>query len=113
MRCPNAHLKAVTGGAALSVRQITGRDLLPRKRFHVIYNSVDISRAALGLTKGEEFRRRHNIPPDRLVVTQVSWLIPEKGVDDLLTAAPRRGGCRKPLAHFLAGRRALHRPYLE
>jgi glycosyltransferase involved in cell wall biosynthesis len=34
-----------------------------------------------------EFRRRHSIPADRAIVVQVSWIIPEKGIVDLLETA--------------------------
>ncbi len=52
-----------------------------------IYNGVDISRAHAGADKRAEFRRRYRIPGDHVVILQVSWLIPEKGVDDLVHAA--------------------------
>jgi glycosyltransferase involved in cell wall biosynthesis len=112
MRVINGPLTGVISVSGYGYRNFTGRDLLPKRRFHIIYNSVDISRAALGQAKGEEFRRRHNIPPDRLVVTQVSWLIPEKGVDDLLIAA-RDVVAAEPKAHFLLAGDGAHRPQLE
>jgi glycosyltransferase involved in cell wall biosynthesis len=49
-----------------------------------IYNGVDLSR---GPGDAALFRKRYNIPNDRSVVLQVSWMIPEKGVEDLLAAA--------------------------
>jgi glycosyltransferase involved in cell wall biosynthesis len=112
MRVINGPLTGVISVSGYGYRNFTGRDLLPKRRFHIIYNSVDISRAALGQAKGEEFRRRHNIPPDRLVVTQVSWLIPEKGVDDLLIAA-RDVVAAEPKAHFLLAGDGAYRPHLE
>jgi glycosyltransferase involved in cell wall biosynthesis len=112
MRIINGPLTGVISVSGYGYRTFTGRDLLPKERFHIIYNSVDISRAALGLAKGEEFRRRHNIAPDRLVVTQVSWLIPEKGVDDLLIAA-RDVVAAEPKAHFLLAGDGAYRPNLE
>jgi phosphatidylinositol alpha-1,6-mannosyltransferase len=62
--------------------------------------------------QGDAFRRRHNIPPDALVVTQVSWLIPEKGVDDLLIAA-RNVVAVEPKAHFLLAGDGGYRRNLE
>src|SRR5205823_5139867 len=59
-----------------------------------------------------EFRRRYQIPADRIVVTQVSWLIPEKGVDDLLVAA-RDVIAAEPRAHFVLAGDGAHRPNLE
>lgn len=49
-----------------------------------IYNGVDLTRP---LGDGAAFRKRYSIPPDRRVVVQVSWIIPEKGIVDLLDAA--------------------------
>jgi glycosyltransferase involved in cell wall biosynthesis len=103
MRVINGPLTGVISVSGYGYRNFTGRDLLPRKRF---------SRAALGLAKGEAFRRRHNIPPDPLVVTQVSWLIPEKGVDDLLIAV-RDVVAAEPKAHFLLAGDGSYRPHLE
>jgi glycosyltransferase involved in cell wall biosynthesis len=64
-----------------------------------VYNAVDLTRdhdpaAARG------FRLRHGIPEDRLVVLQVSMIIPEKGVGDLLAAAALVVG-KEPAAHFV------------
>ena len=112
MRVINRPLTGVISVSGYGYRTFTARDLLPRERFHIIYNSVDLSRASLGLAKGAEFRRLHQIPPDRLVVTQVSWLIPEKGVDDLLLAA-RDVVAVEPRAHFLLAGDGAHRPNLE
>jgi glycosyltransferase involved in cell wall biosynthesis len=61
---------------------------------------VDISRADGGLSHATEFRARYGIAPDRLVVTQASWMIAEKGVHDLLAAA-RQVVAAEPRAHFV------------
>lgn len=62
-------------------------DLLPADRFSRIYNAVDFSRVTNGGGKGITFRSKYGIPTDRTVVLQVSWIIPEKGIGDLLEAA--------------------------
>jgi glycosyltransferase involved in cell wall biosynthesis len=112
MRLINGPLTGVISVSGYGYRNFTGRDLLPKARFHIIYNSVDLARASLGLGKAGEFRRRYGIPLDRLVVTQVSWLIPEKGVDDLLTAA-RDVVAAEPRAHFVLAGDGAHRLHLE
>jgi len=61
--------------------------LLPQDRYRVIYNGVDIYRATAGLQLAEAFRRKHSIPEQRAIVLQVSWIIREKGIHDLLRAA--------------------------
>jgi len=66
---------------------MTALDLLPRKRFEMIYNGVDLTRVKSDSQRAINFRRRYSIPPDRAIVTQVSWIIPEKGIGDFLDTA--------------------------
>jgi len=112
MRVINGPLTAVISVSGYGYRTFTARDLLPKERFQIIYNSVDMARAEFGLAKAREFRHRYGIPEDRLVVTQVSWLIPEKGVDDLLAAAAGVLAA-EPRAHFVLAGDGAHRPNLE
>jgi glycosyltransferase involved in cell wall biosynthesis len=60
---------------------------LPRDRFQMIYNGVDLSRVKSDPQRAIDFRRRYSIPSDRSIVTQVSWVIPEKGFTDFLETA--------------------------
>ena len=112
MRVINGPMTGVISVSGYGYRNFTTRDLLPRKRFQVIYNSVDVERAVLGLDRAQAFRQRFGIASDRLVVTQVSWLIPEKGVDDLLTAA-RDVVAAEPCAHFVLAGDGAHLPNLR
>jgi len=85
-------------------------DVLPARRFVRIYNSVDASRCA---ADGSALRRKYSIPENRQVVLQVSWVIPEKGFDDLLAAA-RLVVDQNPAAHFLmAGEGADRRRLMD
>lgn len=84
----------------------TGAGLLPAERFRRIYNGVTDAPAPDG-----DFRRTYCIPRDRRLVVQLSWMIPEKGVQDLLEAAALVIA-RDPEVHFAmvgdgAGRRAF------
>ena len=83
-------------------------DVLPAARFVRIYNSVDASRCA---TDGSALRRQYGIPDGRQVVLQVSWVIPEKGFDDLLAAA-RLVVDQDPSVHFLMAGEGADRPRL-
>jgi glycosyltransferase involved in cell wall biosynthesis len=83
-------------------------DVLPASRFVRIYNSVDASRCA---SDGVALRRQYGIPEGRQVVLQVSWVIPEKGFDDLLAAA-RIVVDQDPNAHFLMAGEGADRPRL-
>ncbi|MDQ1637754.1 MAG: L-malate glycosyltransferase [Pyrinomonadaceae bacterium] len=66
---------------------MTAFDLLPRNRFKMIYNGVDLSRVKTDTQRALDFRRRYAIPAGRAIVTQVSWMIPEKGISDFLETA--------------------------
>jgi glycosyltransferase involved in cell wall biosynthesis len=66
---------------------MTSLGLLPRDRYEMIYNGVDLSRTELDPQRALAFRQRYSIPNDRAIVTQVSWLIPEKGIADFLEVA--------------------------
>lgn len=66
---------------------MTAIDLLPLNRFQMIYNGVDISRVQADPTLAAKFRERYSIPAERAIVTQVSWIIPEKGIADFLEMA--------------------------
>jgi glycosyltransferase involved in cell wall biosynthesis len=66
---------------------MTSFGLLPQNRFEMIYNGVDLSRVKTDPQLAIDFRRRYSIPDDRAIVTQVSWIIPEKGIADFLAAA--------------------------
>jgi len=79
---------------------MTSFDLLPLNRFEVIYNAVDLSRVKTDKQRAIDFRARHNIPAERAIVAQVSWIIPEKGVDDFLETA-RVVTARNPNVQFV------------
>jgi glycosyltransferase involved in cell wall biosynthesis len=61
--------------------------LLPKDRFQMIYNGVDLSRVNLDPSLATKFRERYSIPAERAIVTQVCWMIPEKGIVDFLETA--------------------------
>jgi glycosyltransferase involved in cell wall biosynthesis len=82
--------------------------VLPAARFVRIYNSVDASRCA---SDGSALRRQYGIPDGRQVVLQVSWVIPEKGFDDLLAAA-RLVIDQDRSVHFLMAGEGADRPRL-
>jgi len=94
-------------------RAASGHGYLPADRYEVIYNSVDLRRLNRNPEVGKEFRRRHGIPVDRDVVLQMSWMIPDKGIDDLLAAA-RVVVARHRRAHFVfAGEGAGRQGYMK
>jgi glycosyltransferase involved in cell wall biosynthesis len=82
------------------LRCLTTLDLLPPERHELVYNAVDLSRVIVQPIRAAEFRQRYSIPPDRIVIVQVSWMIPEKGIPQLLETA-RLLVARNPRVHFV------------
>jgi glycosyltransferase involved in cell wall biosynthesis len=74
-----------------------GEEIVPPHKSLVLYSAVDTTKP---LGSGQQFRRRYAIPDDRIVVLQVSWLVPEKGIDIALRAAASALAVRQDL-HFV------------
>ena len=73
-----------------------------------IPNGIDTGR---NQTTGAAFRARYGVPADATLVTQCSWLVPEKGADLFLGAAAR---LVRPGLHFvIAGEGADRARYEE
>ena len=89
VRLINMPLTKVTCVSNYGYRCMTTLGLLPNDRYEMIYNSVDLSRVHPDPERAAAFRRRYSIPEGRTIVVQVSWIIPEKGISDLLKAARR------------------------
>jgi len=66
---------------------MTTLNLLPGTRYELVYNAVDLSRVAPDENRGFAFRRRFSIPPEKKTIVQISWIIPEKGIEELLEVA--------------------------
>ncbi len=58
----------------------------PQSRLRVIHNGVDLQRSH-DTSAGTAFRVRYGIPLERILITQVSQMIPDKGILDVLDAA--------------------------
>lgn len=98
-RLVNLPMTRVITVSEYGYRCVAGRDLVPAERIEMVYNSADLSRVSNAPESAAEFRRKHTIPKDRTLVTQVSWIIPEKGIADLLAAA-RLVIAQDPNVHF-------------
>lgn len=82
---------------------MTAADLLPRNRFQMIYNGVDLSRVKADPNLATKFKERYSIPSERAIVTQVSWVIPEKGIADFLETARLVLGQNRKVQFVLVG----------
>ncbi len=94
-------------------RCMTEIGLLPRSRFEMIYNGVDVSRVNANPDLAKAFRRRFSIPDERAIVTQVSWMIPEKGISDFLEMARRVNSQREDVQFVLVGDGAYREAYMN
>lgn len=92
---------------------ITGLDLLPNERYEMVYNGVDLSRVTPDSRLAGEFRRQHSIPNDRTIVLQVSWIIPEKGIPQLLQVAKRVLSKTDKVQFLLVGEGAYREKYMK
>ena len=85
-----------------NLRSIRTRGLVAPGKTVRLYNAADTSRPH-NRDLGTVFRARHGIPADAIVVAQASWLIPEKGIPDLIEAV-RLARASEPRLHLvLAG----------
>jgi len=82
--------------------------IIPARKTRVIYNAIDTRRAT---GDGRAFRREFGIAEDRFVVLQVSWLVPEKGIDVALRAARRALDVRQDLHFVFCGNGAYQGEY--
>ena len=85
-RLTTAPLTGVVSVSDFNRSLLAALGTVPPGKITRVYNAVDLSRTC-GSSAGGEFRRRHGIPAGRRLVVQVSMIIPEKGVADLLDAA--------------------------
>jgi glycosyltransferase involved in cell wall biosynthesis len=87
--------------------------LLPGNRFQMIYNGVDLSRVKADPQRGLDFRRRYSIPSERAIVTQVSWIIPEKGIKDFLETARLVTEQNRQVQFVVVGEGAYREQYMK
>jgi glycosyltransferase involved in cell wall biosynthesis len=90
---------------------MTAADLLPRNRFQMIYNGVDLSRVKADPNLAAKFKERYSIPSERAIITQVSWVIPEKGIADFLETARLVLGQNRKVQFVLVGDGANREQY--
>ena len=79
--------------------------IVPASKSMVIFNGTDTTRPQ---GRGEDFRQHFGIPRDRTLVMQVSWLVPDKGIDVALRAAAI-AIAQQPSLHFVFCGEGSHR----
>jgi len=83
--------------------------VVPEERVVRVYNGVDLERISGDACR---FRQEHKIPEHRAIVLQVSWMIPEKGIEDLIEAAGLVLSRNPDVQFVLAGEGAWRREYM-
>jgi glycosyltransferase involved in cell wall biosynthesis len=89
VRVINAPITKVICVSKYGLRCLRGLELLPADRFELVYNAVDMRRVKPSSELRSEFRKRFSIPDEKQIVLQTSWIIPEKGIPELLEVAQR------------------------
>lgn len=112
-RLINAPLSKVVCVSNYGYKCMTSTDLLPLDRFEMIYNGVDLSRVTNDDRQAMKFRERYSIPADRAIVTQVSWVIPEKGIADFLSTARLVTALNRQVQFVLVGEGAHRQEYMQ
>jgi len=112
-RVINFPMTGVTSGSHFGYECFKTMDVLPAERFRLIYNAVDLSRPNVSSEAGPNLRDKYSIPKDRMVVAQVSWIIPEKGIDVLLEAARLVIQCRDDVHFLIVGEGAYRGQYMR
>jgi glycosyltransferase involved in cell wall biosynthesis len=92
---------------------ITAGAALPANRFEMIYNGIDLARVRPDYGAAARFRARFAIPDGRLIVGQVSWIIPEKGIGDFLEMARLVTSQRQDVQFVLVGEGAQREQYMK
>lgn len=110
-RAINHPISCVIGVSDYNRRCLEGLGVLPPERLRRIYNATLMVQP--DPFRGDRFRKRFGIPSGRVLVIQVSTMIPEKGFEDLIRAA-RLAISAEPNIHFafvgegLERRRYMH-----
>ncbi|MGO9232432.1 MAG: glycosyltransferase family 4 protein [Bryobacteraceae bacterium] len=108
-RASNWPLTGLIAVSDYNARSSETYGLVPRRRIERIYNGVDLSRIA---GDASLFRKRHQISGQRPIVLQVCWMIPEKGVEDLIDAARLVLAANSNVQFVLAGEGAHRAEYM-
>ncbi len=88
-------------------------DVMPSDRYELVYNGVDLSRVERNNSREADFRRRFAIPEHKKVVVQISWIIPEKGIGDLLEVARIVHAQTKDVQFVIAGEGPYREQYMK
>jgi glycosyltransferase involved in cell wall biosynthesis len=113
VRAINYPMTKVICVSQYGLRCMTALDVLPRDRFELVYNAVDLSRVERDSSRAAAFRHRFSIPDKKRIVLQVSWIIPEKGIGDLLEVAQLVHSQTNDVQFVIAGEGPSRQQYMK
>lgn len=103
VRMINLPMTKVICVSKYGLKCMSSLELLSKDRFALVYNGVDLTRVSQNPVRRAEFRNAFAIPDDSQVVLQVSWIIPEKGIEDLLQVAQRVKAANEKVHFVIVG----------
>ena len=107
----NAPVCGVVCPSGFGRRCLTETGILSEQKYKLIYNGTQLEQLANAHDRSKSFRTLYQIPSDRVVVTQVGQLIPEKGIEDLLSAFQQAAQIDDRLHLVLVGEGPMRRQY--
>jgi glycosyltransferase involved in cell wall biosynthesis len=90
----------------------TARGYVPPERLTTLYNGIDFAHIS-GSAQGLEFRKKFGIDSSKILVSQVSWLRPEKGLDVFIRAAATAARQDDRLHFLIAGDGPNREDYIQ
>lgn len=94
-------------------RCMTELDVLPQHRYRLVYNGVDTSRVEPSSQRAAQFRRQFGISDNKKMIVQISWVIPEKGIGDLLEVAKLVTSRRDDVQFVIVGEGPYRDKYMK
>jgi glycosyltransferase involved in cell wall biosynthesis len=88
------------------------RGYVAPERLATLYNGIDFAHIGTGI-EGLEFRRKFGIDPDKILISQVGWLRPEKGLDIFIRAAAAAAQQDDRLHFLIAGDGPSREEYVD
>jgi glycosyltransferase involved in cell wall biosynthesis len=113
VRLINFPLTKVICVSEFGLRCMRTLNVLPADRYELVYNAVDVSRVSADRARGAEFRKRYSIPNDKNLIAQISWIIPDKGIPDLIEVARLLNDARPDIHFVIVGEGPYREKYMR
>ena len=98
-RLLNCPVSVIVGVSEFKKKIIAALGTFPPERVRRVYNGVSLELGGERSEPGIAFRERYRIPPEKILITQISQMTPVKGISHLLEAA-QLALSQNPNLHF-------------